>query len=328
MKNKLNHFRTFFALICTLLGMLSLNTATQAKPLQVVASFSILGDWVQQIGGENIQLTVLIQAGGDAHVFEPSAQNARTISQADILFINGLEFEPWLERLKTAARFKGIEITASQGIVPRKFHADEPEEHDNHHPNESAHHNHNVHASHNHGEFDPHAWQNVRNAIIYVHNIEQALSQADPANAPLYQQRAQAYIKQLEELDQQIRTATGQIPENRRIIVTAHNSLGYFADAYGFKSLALSGISTDEEPSAANVAQLIRLIRELQIPALFLENTVNPKLIERIASETQATLGGTLYADALSAPGTPADNYIAMIQSNLHAIVKALSITP
>lgn len=331
MKNlRLNllHGKLFFVII---LSMITLSLpyqqvyATQEpKPLQVVASFTIIADLVEQIGGPKVQVSTLIQAGRDAHTFEPSAQDVRTLANAQLLFINGLEFEPWLNRLIQAANYQNPIVILTQGVTPRAFGQNHTSDgdHDEHDHDEHS------HEGHHHGFYDPHAWQNPRNVMIYVQNIELALSQLDPQHTSNYHERALAYLQQLEELDQHIRQAINALPEQHRILVTTHESFGYFADAYGFTTLSPLGVSNEALPSAAGVATLIEQVRTHHIPALFIETTSNPRTLEQVARETQAIIGGKLYTDALTpktSEGTPADTYIHMMQQNLNTLIQALT---
>lgn len=306
-----------FALIA-LLATCFMPTSARAAPLRVVASFSILADMAAQVGGDDVQISTLVKPGSDAHMYEPSTQDARALAQADVLLANGLNFEPWLPRLKSASGFRGTEVIVSEGVKPLALHEDgdgyEQEEHN--------------YDAHNHGEFDPHAWQDVQNAIIYVRNIEAAFAKADPAHASHYSERAQAYISQLQTLDAQIRNTLATLPAQRRLLVTTHDAFGYFAHAYGLTLKAAVGISTSAEPSAAAIARLIADIRKNQVPAVFLENVTNPRLIEQIAKDSGTNVGGRLYSDALGVPGTPVATYINMMQSNLDTLMQALSPAP
>lgn len=273
--------------------------------LKVVTSFSILADLVKQVGGENIQITNLIKANQDAHSYEPVPQDSKALAQADLFFINGLDFEPWAKRLQAASGFKGQCIVVSQGITARPLTED--------------------HDGHDHVEYDPHAWQDVGNAIIYIRNIAQALSVADPTHAEVFEHNAQQYILKLQTLDHSIRQAIDQLPAAQRSMVTTHDAFGYFAQAYGLKVTAAMGMSADADPTAADMAQLIKQIKQTGVRAVFLENVTNPRLLQQIAKDTGVVVGGTLYTDALSSPGTAADSYIGMMQSNLQTLVHALS---
>ena len=279
------------------------------EPLPVVASFSILGDLTARVGGDRIALTTLVGPDGDAHVYEPGPGDARAVSEARLLVVNGLGFEGWMDRLKGAAGFDGIEVVATAGVEPLKLAEEDDHGHDH---------------GHDHGAIDPHAWQNVANAEIFVRNIAAGLEQADPAGAAVYRANAEAYLAELQALDADIRTSLAAVPAERRVLVTSHDAFGYFATAYGLKVLAPQGISTESEASAADVAALIRQIRKDGVQAVFVENVTDPRLLEQIVRETGARIGGTLYSDALSPPGTGAATYVGMMRHNAGAITAAL----
>lgn len=298
----------FIQLLFCFLCIPAISNAQQ--PLQVVSSFSILTDLVEQVGGEHVQVYTLIKANTDAHSFEPSAQDARHLSGAQLVFANGLEFEPWLGRLTRASGFQGMTVLVSNGIVPLKIDGDE-------HEHESGHHEH----EHEHGEYDPHAWQNVLNVVIYVQNIASALAQADPVHTEYYEKRAHDYIRELHALDTDISNSMKEIPRERRILVTAHDSFAYFADRYELTTFSALGVTNEALPSAAGIAQLIRQIRSQHIPALFLEKNINPRILEQVIRETNAVLGGSLYTDALSPEGTQADSYVKMMRANLTTLL-------
>ena len=289
------------------LGLLA-TPAWADEPLPVVASFSILGDLTARVGGDRIALTTLVGPDGDAHVYEPGPGDARAVSEARLLVVNGLGFEGWMDRLKGAAGFDGIEVVATAGVEPLKLAEDDDHGHDH---------------GHDHGAIDPHAWQNVANAEIFIRNIAAGLEQADPAGAAVYRANAEAYLAELQALDADIRTSLAAVPAERRVLVTSHDACGYFAAAYGLKVLAPQGISTESEASAADVAALIRQIRKDGVQAVFVENVTDPRLLEQIVRETGARIGGTLYSDALSPPGTPAATYVGMMRHNAEAITAA-----
>jgi len=323
------HVLRHIALGCVLAAAAGSATAQTAR-LNVVASFSILGDMVANVGGEDITLATIVGPDGDAHVFEPTPQNAKTLSNAQLLFVNGLEFEAWLPRLIQASGFKGVQAVASQGITPLAFsghdaHDDDHEdEHDDHDDHEHDHeHEHEHGHSHAHGSHDPHAWQDLSLAQRYVDNIAQALAQADPQHAQNYRARAQAYNAQLAALDADIKTRMAQIPASARKVVTSHDAFGYFAHAYDVTFLSAAGISSQAEPSAQDLARLIDRIRAENIRAVFVENITSPRLIEQIARETGAKVGGVLYSDALSAQ-PPANTYLGMMRWNADQILSAL----
>jgi len=308
-----------------------------AAPLKVVASFSILGDMVRQIGGADVSVDTLVGPDGDAHTYEPTTADARKLAQAQLLVVNGLQFEAWLPRLVRASGFKGRTVTASDGVTPRRFDEAQEAGHGHHHGHDGggdhdghggdAHaqggHDHGGHDEHD-GGLDPHAWQNLANGVIYARNIAEALAQADPAHAETYRSRGLAYAARLQALDGKVRAAFSAIPAERRRVVTSHDAFGYFGEAYGVQFLPVAGMSTEAEPSASELAALVAQVRREGVPAVFVENIQSPKLVEQVARETGAKVGGTLYSDALAQPGQPADNYVGMFEWNLRQLTEAL----
>ncbi|MEZ7861042.1 MAG: metal ABC transporter substrate-binding protein [Aeromonadaceae bacterium] len=295
------------------LGLLVSPLALAKVP--VTATFSILGDLVQQVGGDQVSVSMLVGPNGDAHVYQPTPQDIRTLAQSKLLVSNGLGFEGWLERLDSASGFKGVKVVASQGIQPR--HMAEEEE-------EGSEHEHEAEGHHHHGGLDPHAWNDPANVLVYVDNIVRGLSQVDPEHANLYQQNAARYKAQLQKLDADYRARFAQLPAERRRAITSHDAFGYLAQAYQLTLIGAQGLSTESEPSAAMIAGLIRQIRDEKIPALFIENISNPTLIQQIERETQARVGGELYSDALSPAGGAAASYQAMLEHNLSTLLAAL----
>ena len=281
--------------------LLAISGAAQAQDkLPVVATFSILGDLVQNVGGDRIEVTTLVGPDGDAHVFQPTPQDAQAIAAAKVVFMNGLSFEGWMDRLIEAAEYEGAVVVVSENVTPRTFDDDA---HDAGQETED------------HGS-DPHAWQNVANAKIYVANIEAALATVDPEGAETYAANAAAYTAQLADVDAEVKAAIAAIPEGRREIVTSHDAFGYFGAAYGMTFKAPEGLSTEAEVSAADVATLITQISNDDIPAVFMENISDPRLLEQIVSETGASVGGTLFSDALSPADGPASTYVDMMRHN------------
>lgn len=292
------------------------------EPFKVVASFSILGDMLKRVGGDHVEVTTLVGPDGDAHVYEPTAADARTLAGAKLLVVNGLDFETWLPRLVAASGFAGVQAVASEGVVPREFAGAHDHEGEDAHEEEHA--EGEEHDHHDHGPVDPHAWQNLANGVIYAKNIAAALAKADPAHAADYAANAAAYVAELEALDAKVKAAFAAIPAERRKVVTSHDAFGYFGAAYGIDFIAPEGVSTDAEASAADVARIIDQIRAEKITAVFVENITNAKLIEQIAKETGATIGGELYSDALSAADGPAPTYVRMFEWNVGELTKAL----
>jgi len=265
--------------------------------LNVVASFSILGDFAKNVGGERVSVTTLVGPNGDVHVYTPAPADAQKIANAKIVIFNGLGLEGWLPRLVQSAGSRATMITASQGITPRRLGSDA----------------------------DPHAWQSVANAKIYVANIRDALVAADPADAQVFRTDADAYLTKLDALDREVREAIAQIPPERRKVISTHDAFGYFASAYGIEFIAPQGVSTESEASARDIAKIITQVRASKIPAVFLENISDPRLMRRIATETGARIGGTLYSDSLTGEKGEAPTYIDMVRHNIKALTSALS---
>ena len=276
--------------------------------IKVVASFSILGDFVRQVGGERVELATLVGPGGDAHIYSPTPADARRLNEAGLVFVNGLRFEGWIGRLVKASGTKAMLVEAAKGV--KVLRADEGKGHGH---------------GHDYGAVDPHAWQSVANAKLYVANIRDALAKADPTGTAAYEANAAAYLDQLSALDAEIRAAINQIPAERRKIITSHDAFRYFEAAYGLPFIAPQGVSTEAEASVRDVARIIQQIRREKIRAVFLENVSDPRLAEQIARDTGAKVGGRLYSDALSGPEGPASTYIAMMRHNIRALSAALS---
>lgn len=268
----------------------------RAEPLQVVATFTILADITREIGGENVAVRTLVGPNGDAHVFEPTPGDARAVAEADLLVMNGLGIEGWMERLTRATAYKGPVVIASAGVKVRTLG----------------------------GGHDPHAWQDLSNGRLYAANIAEGLAKADPERAAVYRAKAERYSAELAALDAWTRSEIGAIPEQKRRIITQHDAFGYFAAAYGVTVLAPEGLSTEAEPTAKGLGRLIKQIRATRIKALFVENMADPRQIEQLAKEAGASIGGTLYVDALSPPDGPAASYTAMFKHNVRQIKDAM----
>jgi zinc/manganese transport system substrate-binding protein len=271
--------------------------ARAADRLNVVASFSILGDFVRNVGGDRVDVTTLVGPNSDAHVYAPTPSDAKKVADAKLVFVNGLGFEGWMPRLVKSAGGKASVVTATTGIAPLKLGS----------------------------EADPHAWQSVANAKIYVANIRDALAAAAPADAEAFKSKAQAYLTELDALEREVREAIAKIPEGRRKVISTHNAFGYFAAAYGVEFIAPLGVSTESEASARDIAGIITQVRAARIPAVFLENITDPRLMGRISAETGAKVGGTLYSDSLTGEKGDCPTYIAMVRHNIKALTNALS---
>ena len=280
----------FSAAAMALLG----GTAHAADKLQVTASFSILGDIVRVIGGERVAVSMLVGPDQDAHVFEPSPSHARTLLKSRLVVTNGLGFEPWSAKLIRSAGYQGAVVVASTGVkaLPQ----------------------------------DPHAWQNPHNVIIYARNIAAALSALDPGSASTYQANAQTYIQELQILDTWAQEQFATLPKDKRKVITSHDAFGYFAAQYGITFLAPQGMNTETQPSAKQVAQLIQQMQREKIRAVFVENMSNPKLIAQLSKDTGATVGASLYADALSSADKPGATYLQMMRHNVTQLLAGMKL--
>jgi zinc/manganese transport system substrate-binding protein len=293
-------------LAATALAALFVAASARAQDrLKVIASFSILGDLVKNVGGDRVEVATLVGPNGNAHVYAPSPGDAKKVADAKLVFVNGLGFEGWLERLVKASGTKAPIVIATKGIKPLERTGDHDHDHD-------------------HGRADPHAWQSVANAKIYIANIRDALIAADPAGKDVYLANAAAYLAKLDALEREVREVIAKIPADRRRVITSHNAFGYFQNAYGVNFIAPQGVSTEAEASAKDVAAIIAQIKKQKAAAVFLENVTDPRLVEQIARETGAKVGGTLYSDALTDDKGDATTYIDLIRHNLRQLASAL----
>ncbi len=298
--------RRAFLLTPTLFAV-SLPASAQA-PIKAVATFSILGDLLAEVAGDKVVLSVVVGPDIDAHAYQPRPTDARALAEAKVLVSNGLGFEGWIDRLAKAAPFKGKAIVATAGVATLKAGADHGHSH-----------------GHSHGEGpDPHCWQDVQRVRTYVANIAKGLTEADPPNAAHYRERAQAFDRRLVDLDAWVKAEIARVPADKRRAITGHDSFRYFSSAYGVKFQSPRGYNTSSEPSARDVAALIREVREHRIKALFVENMTNPGLIDQIARESGAVVGPRLYTDALSGPDGPAPTYEKMMRHNVTALVAGM----
>ena len=295
-----------FALIGATLVLLGMSGASHAADkIKAVASFSILGDMVKQVGGDRVEVTTLVGPNGDAHVFSPTPADAKMLAGAQVFFVNGLGFEGWMERLEKASGFKGELVVASKGVKPLTMVEEE--------------------SGGSEVVTDPHAWQSLANGKIYVANIRDGLIKADPAGKAVYEANAKKYLAAIDNEEKAVKDAIATLPPARRRIITSHDAFGYFANAYGLEIIAPEGVTTESEASAQDVAKIIRQIRAEHIPAVFIENVTDRRLLDQIARETGAKVGGVLYSDALSPPDGPAPTYLDMFRHNIGALTAALS---
>ena len=283
-------------LICSVLAASTPPAQAQGR-LNVVTSFSILADFAQNVGGDRASVTTLVGPDSDVHVYTPAPADAKKVADARLLIVNGLGLEGWLPRLVQSSGSKAAIVTATHGIVPLEAG----------------------------GAADPHAWQSVVDARIYVANIRDAFVAADPADAAVFRANADGYLAKLDALDREVRIAVEQIPPAHRKVISTHRAFGYFAAAYGIQFIAPFGVSTDSEPSARDIADIITQIKTAKIPAIFPENISDDRLINRVAAETGARLGGTLYSDSLTDEKGPAPTYIDMVRHNIKALTSALA---
>ncbi|PRD17221.1 metal ABC transporter substrate-binding protein [Pantoea coffeiphila] len=274
--------------------------AVMANTVQAVASFSVLADIVQNVGGEHVVVKSLVGPNGDPHSFEPTPKDSQSLAHADLVFVSGLGMEGWMDRLITSSGYKGQTIVASSGINTRKMEED--------------------------GKTinDPHAWNSMQNGVIYATNVMNALIAADPTDAAYFRQQGNAYIEQLKKLDSWAQQEFAQIPQSKRKVLTSHDAFGYFGQRYGVSFLSPVGFSTESEASASDVASLINQLKKEKINAWFIENQTDPRLVKQIASATGAKQGGELYPEALTEKGGEADSYVAAFKHNVTAMVASM----
>ena len=273
----------------------------QSEPVPVVASFSILADLVEKVGGPRLAVTSLIPRATDPHVFQPSPQDARKVQAAQLIFVNGLGLEGSVERLITSTGQSKKRVVLGSKVKPLRL----------------------IENGQDQG-LDPHVWHDVANVRLYVETIRDALIKTDPQGRETYTTRSTAYLAELDALESEIRQAIAALPPTHRVLVTNHDAFGYFARAYGIEFLAPQGVSTETEPSARDMARVIKQIRDRKIPAVFLENITDSRLMDRISKETGAKIGDKLFTDSLSVENGPAPTYIDMMRANLASILKAL----
>jgi ABC-type Zn uptake system ZnuABC Zn-binding protein ZnuA len=272
------------------------------KPL-VVATTTIIADITQQIAGDRVEIFCIMPVGGDPHIYQPVPGDARQIARSDLVLLNGLQLEGWLIELARHAGGSRPMIAVTEGIVPLQDEA-------------------------RHGEPDPHAWFDVRNIHYYVDNIVRGLSMIDPDGEAEYREQADEYKRKLDELDAWVRERIQSLPENRRILITSHDAFRYFGEAYGIRVMALQGISTEAQPQTRDVIELVRAIREYSIPAVFIETSVNPKMLEQIARDAGARIGGELFSDSLGHPDHEGGTYLGMVMYNVSTFVEAMKREP
>lgn len=288
------------SIIAMALSGLLLSPLAMARNLDVVASFSVLGDMVSHIGGDRVTVTDLVKPNGDPHEFEPSPQDSKTLAKADVVFVSGLGLEGGMDRLITASGYQGKTIVASEGIAALHMEED--------------------------GKIvtDPHAWNSMGNGVIYAHNIVEALAAADPQNADYFRRQGEVYIQQLQELDRYAKKTFAAIPAEKRKVLTSHDAFGYFSQAYGVTFLSPMGYSTESEASSKKVAALITQIKKEKIKVYFIENQTDPRLVKQIANASGAQPGGELYPEALTDASGPAATYAAAFKHNVDTLAASM----
>ena len=291
--------------VAFLAALVVLLASPAAAKLKVVATFSVLGDMVNVVAGDLVDLTTLVGPDGDTELFKPSLADGKAVAEASVLFMNGLndEFEPWLEPLLRQVNFTGAKIVASRGAKTL-----------------TAAEEHSISGKLLPATLDQHAWLDPKNGVIYARNIAEALARRDPANAADYKNRAAAYARELQEIDAWAKAELASVPAARRRVIASHDSLEYLSKAYGITMITINGWTNNSEPSAAELAQLTQQIRRERIGALFIDSITDPRAIEQVAKETGAHIGGRLYGDALSKPDGEAGSYIKMIRHDIAAL--------
>ncbi|WP_026607474.1 metal ABC transporter substrate-binding protein [Methylocapsa acidiphila] len=286
--------------LCLVSALIGAGRAKAAGKLPVIATFTILADLARNVGGERVEVQTLVGPNGDAHVYQPTPADAKNLAAAKLILVNGLGLEGWIDRLIKASGAKAPVLVASKGVKPLQMREE--------------------------GRIgaDPHAWQSIANAKIYVANIRDGLIAADPEGAEAYRANSAAYLAKLDGLETEVKQAIAKIPPAQRAIITTHDAFGYFGAAYGFRFVAPQGVSTETEASASDVAKIIRQIKAEKIPAVFLENIADVRLARRIAEESGAKIGGALFSDALSPPDGPASTYLDMMRNNVGELSAAL----
>ena len=296
-----------FRALLLALGLVAVSLPASAE-IKTVATFSILGNLLAEVAGDKATVSAVVGPDMDAHAYQPRPGDARAVAEAQLLVSNGLGFEGWIDRLAKAAPFKGRAVVATTGVATLPAGSD---------------HGHSHGHSHDHAA-DPHCWQDVQRVRTYVANIARGLAEADPPNAAYYRERAEAFDRRLVELDGWVKEEIARVPADKRRAITGHDSFRYFSSAYGVKFQSPRGYNTSSEPSARDVATLIREVREQRIKALFVENMTNPGLVDQIARESGAVVGPRLYTDALSGPDGPAPTYEKMMRHNVTALVAGM----
>ena len=345
-------FFTIIALFFCIVSFNLSNVSAKENRKKIVVSFSILEDLVSVIGGKRVHVTSLVRRNMDSHMFQPTPRQAKIVASADLVIMNGLGFEGWMERLVKASGYKGKTIVATDNIPKLKFE-DDHDDHDDHKKDDHGHKkdhddhkkddhghkkdhddhkkddhghkkDHDDHHGHGHGEWDPHVWLSVPNMKIYVTNVAEAMSRMDPSSKTYYMKNLKKYISDLNNLDKFIRRSINSIPKKDRVVITSHEAFGHLSNEYGIEFLAPQGLSTETRASASKIASIVRFIKKHSVKAVFPENITDNRLIEQIAKQTKIKIGTSLYSDALSEKNGPAGTYLNYMRYNVNTIVNAL----
>ncbi|MCX8506333.1 MAG: zinc ABC transporter substrate-binding protein [Alphaproteobacteria bacterium] len=323
----LPNFQRFYAQLASILVVMVIlsliifprHSHAEPAPLRVIASFSILGDLIKQIGGDRVNVTVLVAAGGDPHLYQAKPSDAVAMAKADLVVVNGLGFDRQMTQMAKASRAGLPLLIASERVTPLRFNDEFGGDMGQNATGEK---------SKNKGaEIDPHAWQSPKNTLLYVESIADSLSRLDPAHASYYQQNLAEYRRQLRQLDAELHQKFDAVPPRDKIIITSHDAFGYFGHEYGIRFAAPLGFATENEASASAVAALIGQIRRAKIKVIFVESISDPRIMQQIARETGAKIGGALYSDSLSPPHQPAHSYLDMMRYNSQLFAEAFTRT-
>ncbi len=269
------------------------------RPVVVVTN-SILADMTQQIGGDAIEVKSIVPIGGDPHLYEPKPRDVNMVNKADLVLMNGLTLEGWIKEMITNSGTKGKVVTVTEGISPiaSAAYADSP---------------------------DPHAWMDPQRGMMYGQNIQKALIDLVPEEKALFEANFNAYVTSMQELDTYIREAWNRVPQDKRILITSHDAFQYYGRRYEVKLESILGISTEEEAEASDLMRLEKAIQSSGVPAIFVESTINPKMMEQIAKDNDVIIGGSLFSDSLDEPGKPAGTYQGMLKANTDLITNGLT---
>ncbi|PSR11914.1 MAG: hypothetical protein DA408_15560 [Bacteroidetes bacterium] len=292
--------RSFLLSFCFLFTVATMWSQAPARP-KVVASASMFADMAAVIGGNLIEVKMIVPIGGDPHIYEPTPADAQLVAGADLILLNGLTFEGWITELIENSGFQGKLATITQGLEP-------------------------ITSEHYANSSDPHAWMTASNGLIYIRNIRDALVTLAPEYAEEFNFNYEIYRQQLADLDTEIATILNQIPQRKRILITSHDAFRYFGQRYGVRVEAVLGTSTDADVQTSDIRRLNRILQETAVPAVFIESTINPKLLQVIANDNNVVIGGSLYADSLGDRDSPAPTYLKMLRHNATTIAEGLAL--